>query len=271
MSGRLRFAALGFVALAGAAAVRAVPARGRTVAVITESNGDGRNLPAPTADRPAFFLAQSGGQHDFGELVAGEGKLAAAAVEAPLLAALADGHYLPAPAGRAPGLLVVYSWGLHAAVAPDLEDPGYGNLLDRAALVAGLKFAAELKDVLDQNDFSVAATSQRPWGAQMPGMRPTTPMVLLDGLSPLEAFRRRDPLTRQLLEQISDDCYYVIVAAYDYAALARGERRLLWRTKLSMRAQGTSLDAAVPALLARGAGFFGRAMAGPELLPGANG
>jgi len=264
----LRSALVLLPVLPAAAAPSAAVERGRVIAVITEYTDFGRKVAPPSADQPAYFVAQSTGQHDFGQALAGEPTLAAPAVQPQLAAALAAAHYLAAPAGREPTLLVIFSWGLHAQVAPDLEDPGYGNLLDRAALVAGQKFAAELRSVLDQYDLSVAATSQRPWGAQMPGMRPTTPAILQDGFSPLESFRRRDLLTARLLEQISDDCYYVIVTAYDYAALARGARRPLWRTKLSMRAQGTALPDAVAALLRQGSGYFGRDMDKPVLLGG---
>lgn len=269
MRSLLRSALLLLPALSAMAAPAAAAERGRVIAVITECTDAGRRVAPPTAGEPAYFVAQSNGQHDFGQPLAGEPTLAAGTVQPQLEAALAADHYLPAPAGRAPALLVIFSWGLHANVGSDLEDPGYGNLLDRAALVAGQKFAAELRSVLNQFDLSVAATSQRPWGAQLPGMRPTTPAILQDGFSPLESFRRRDLLTARLLEQISDDCYYVIVTAYDYAALARGERRLLWRTKLSTRAQGTALPDAVAALLRQGSGCFGRDMAKPELLGGA--
>jgi hypothetical protein len=273
---RLRPPALWGLSVLAVAAARAPAApagadHGRIVAAITEYTDAGRQVPPPTAGRPAWVLCHSGGQHDFGQPLAGELTLAPDTVQAPLVAALAADHYLPVAAGQAPTLLVIYSWGLHANVAADMEDPGDRNLLDRASLVAGQKFARELTRVLNESDLSLAATSTRPWGAQLPGMNPTTPMILQGGLSPLEAFRRRDPLTARLLDQIGDDCYYVIVAAYDYGSLARGERRLLWRTKLSLRAQGMSLGDAVTTLLASGTAYFGRDMAGPVLVPGAKG
>jgi hypothetical protein len=82
----------------------------------------------------------------------------------------------------------------------------------------------------------------------------------------METFRKRDPLTRRLLEQIANDCYYVVVSALDYGALAKGERRLLWRTKLSASAQGASMTDAIPALIGAGTGFYGRDMALPEFI-----
>ena len=68
-----------------------------------------------------------------------------------------------------------------------------------------------------------------------------------------------------LLERISDECYYLVVSAYDWAALARGEHRLLWHTKLSACSRGLSQAETIPALLASGAGVFGKDMTEAEL------
>ena len=83
--------------------------------------------------------------------------------------------------------------------------------------------------------------------------------------SPIEAFRRRDLKTEYLLRQIADDCYYVVVSAFDYSSVARGKQQLLWRTKLTATARGASMATAIPALIASGAGYFGREMNEPEL------
>ena len=232
---------------------------------ITESTENGLQLAAPTADRPAYVVTHSGGQHDFGQASAGEKVPSAETLGQQVEQALGQLHYLRADASHPPSLLIVFSWGVHCSPGDDFEDPGYRNLLDRAALVGGRKFADELKKVLEQNETLAAATSAQPFGAQMPGMRPMSAASLFQSQSPIEDLRRRDLKTEYLLRQIADDCYYVVVSAFDYSSVARGKQQLLWRTKLTARARGASMATTIPALLVSGAGYFGRAMSEPEL------
>jgi hypothetical protein len=233
--------------------------------VITESTLGGRQIAAPTADRPAYVVTHSGGQHDFGQVPAGEKTPSAETLEQLVEQALGRLHYLRADASHPPSLLIVFSWGVHCSPGDDFEDPGYRNLLDRAALVGGRRFADELKKILEQNETLAAATSMEPFGAQMPGMRPMSAASLFQHDSPIEAFRRRDLKTEYLLRQIADDCYYVVVTAFDYSSVASGKQQLLWRTKLTATARGASMATAIPALIANGAGYLGREMNEPEL------
>ena len=204
---------------------------------ITESTENGLQLAAPTADRPAYVVTHSGGQHDFGQASAGEKVPSAETLGQQVEQALGQLHYLRADASHPPSLLIVFSWGVHCSPGDDFEDPGYRNLLDRAALVGGRQFADELKKVLEQNETLAAATSAQPFGAQMPGMRPMSAASLFQSQSPIEDLRRRDLKTEYLLRQIADDCYYVVVSAFDYSSVARGKQQLLWRTKLTARAR----------------------------------
>jgi hypothetical protein len=237
-----------------------------TVAAITELTDAGRKVAPPAPDQPVYVVTHAGGRHDFGRSVAGQDAPTEAVLQQQLDAALAADHYLASTADHPPTVLLIFNWGVHANLDDAIQDPGYANVLDRAALVGGRKFTADLTAALKEDELSVAATSTRPWGAQLPGMRPTRASILSQGFSPMESFRRRDLLTRRLLEQISNDCYYVVVSALDYSALAKGERRLLWRTKLSATAQGASLARTIPALIKAGTGRFGRDMSGPELV-----
>ena len=234
---------------------------------ITEFTEEGRKFAAPTAAKPAYFLTHSGGEHDFGQVSAGQKPLPEGAIEQQLAETLAACHYLPATGGHPPSLVLFYIWGTHSRPEPLIEDPGYKNLLSRAALIGGRKFASELKEALIKDEHSEAAIPAQAWGAQMSGGNSIGAANLFTSFSPLETFRRRDAKTARLLARIGDECYYIVVSAYDYAALARGENRLLWHTKLSACSRGLSLAETVPALLAGGASAFGRDMREPEFLP----
>ena len=232
--------------------------------VITESTEIGLRLPAPTADQPAYVVTHSGGQHDFGQVPAAETATSAEILDQRLGKALGEAHYLPTDASHPPSLLIVFSWGIHCRPGDEIGDPGYRNVLDRAALVGGLKFASELKNAIEKEEAIVAATSTQPWGAQMPGLRTTSAASMFQSRSPLEAFRKRDAKTEQLVQQITDDCYYVIISAFDYSSVMHGKKQLLWRSKLTVAARGASMATAIPALVDSGAAYAGRNMSGPE-------
>ena len=232
---------------------------------ITEWTVDSLQFVAPTADRPAYVVTHSGGQHDFGQVPAGDRPPAAGILDQQVEQALGRLHYLRADATHPPTLLIVFSWGVHCSPGDDFEDPGYRNLLDRAALVGGRKFAGELQKALEQNETLAAATSMQPFGAQMPGARSMSMASFFQSQSPIEDLRRRDLKTDHLLRQIADDCYYVVVSAFDYSSVARGKQQLLWRTKFTTTARGAAMAAALPALIANGAGYLGVEMNEPEL------
>lgn len=249
-------------AVVSTAAQPAAQPGGRAVdgTAITESTEAGRQVVVPTADRPAYFVIQSGGRHDFGSAIAEKKAASSENFDQQVAGSLARSHYLPGDASHQPSLLIVYNWGLHGVSSENFDDPGYRNLLDRAALVGGNGFANELKKVLQQSQLAADATPTGRWGAQMPGMRSVSAASLFQASNPFERFRKRDQKTEDLLVQLSNDCYYVVISAFDYATVGQNKRQLLWRTKLTTAAPGTSLAAAVPSLIANGAGYFGRGM-----------
>jgi hypothetical protein len=232
---------------------------------ITESTEDGRQIAAPTADRPAYVVTHSGGQHDFGQVPAGEKVPSAETLDQQVEQALGRLHFLRADASHPPSLLIVFSWGVHCLPGDEFEDRGYRNLLDRAALAGGSRFADELEKVLVQDGALSSAVSMRPIGIRLGGMRPTLAASLFQSISPIETFRRRDLKTEYLLQQITNDCYYVVISAFDYASVVRGKQQLLWRTKLTTLARGVSMADSIPALITNGAGYYGRDMNEPEL------
>ena len=233
---------------------------------ITESTDAGRQIAAPTADHPAYVVVHSGGRHDFGSAIAENRTPAPETLGQQMESSLAGMHYLQADANHPPSFLIVFNWGIHGVVGEGAgaTDPGYRNLLDRAALVGGSGFASELKNVLIQNEKAQDATPTGRWGAQQPGMSSPNAASLFQSSSPFEVFRRRDQKTENLLIQLSNDCYYVVISAFDYSTVGQGKSRLLWRTKLTAAAPGISMADAIPSLMANGAMYFGRNMTEAE-------
>jgi hypothetical protein len=232
---------------------------------ITESTEVGRQIAAPTAEHPAYVVIYSKGQHDFGSLPASEKTPSPEILEQQLEKTLAQLHYLRADATHQAAYLMVLSWGIHCAAVGNADDSGYRNLLDRAALVGGNGFANELWKVIEQNQAVAYATSTGAFGAQLSGMRPTSAASLFVSVSPIEIFRRRDQKTENLLMQASNDCYYVVISAFDYSTVSKGKSQLLWRTKLTTTTPGISMADAVPSLIATGGAYLGRSMTEAEL------
>jgi hypothetical protein len=145
---------------------------------------------------------------------------------------LASQNYL---ASSAPSLLIVYHWGVIRPDSHQIRDTFniQPNLKARIALIATSREAGEIENFL----------LDRRMGRINPAFR--VPGFL--------AIQERD-----LLDLARDDRYFVIVSAYDYAALTRRETKLLWRLKVSTRSPGESMAEALPALLSGGAPYFGR-------------
>jgi hypothetical protein len=68
----------------------------------------------------------------------------------------------------------------------------------------------------------------------------------------------RSPRDEHLRYQIEHDLYYVVVSAYDYSRLTKGERHLAWRTTLTVNSEGVSLTDTLPPLIASATDFLGR-------------
>lgn len=208
--------------------------------VITEMTEEGKKIPPPTEEKPLYYFAQSAGFHGEGQGVQDYPPLELGKLEAQLSASLKINHYLPATDGHPPTIVLFYIWGVHNRLDPEMRDIGNANLLSRAQLVGGTKFAHELYQALVEWDAAGSPTG--------------------DITDPVHRFIERDDLTRQLMEQIFTDCYYIVVSAYEGAALAHGQRKLLWRTKIATPSQGIGLKETLPALVAGGANYYGKEM-----------
>ena len=228
------------------------------ISVITEKSDEGKKIPSPTLEKPAYYSIMSSGYRHQGDGVSDEGKVSEEILQKFVETALANSHYLPADNAHPATLILFYFWGVHSGFdAGDPEsgdgghpDIGHKNLIQRAQLVGGVKFAHEFAVALDQRDQSRMAS-----GSQG-----------LIGMDPVYLFSIRSDINRSLVDQILDDCYYIVVSAYDAAALVKGERKLIWRTKMSTPAQGVSLVETVPALVASGGTYFGRDMDEPSII-----
>ncbi len=62
-----------------------------------------------------------------------------------------------------------------------------------------------------------------------------------------------------LIADIEEERYYIVISAYDFkAATQEGKRKLLWATRVSVRAQGNRFDEQLKTMLANASGYFGQ-------------
>jgi hypothetical protein len=191
-----------------------------SMTVYTELTERGRQVPPASAAAPVYFVISP----------------TPAVLQDTLFQSLAGGGYQPAPEGQPAGLALVYYWGSHQSMDPDLgalfPERNRQYFMERAYLVGGRAYRHEI-----MNQFNYGYT-----------------------------FADRTPRKNFLINQVSDDIYFVIVSAYDYAALAAGERRLLWRTMMTVATNGVSMKDSLPPLILTAGPYFGRETAEPVAL-----
>ena len=201
----------------------------------TEMTDYGRLLRAASPERPVYFVGLDAGFRQLGWNVGGEHPPKAAELERAMNTALATNGYLPAVSGRPVGLALIYYWGSHNKpdddTARDFPQLMQKNILERAILVGGKKFAAGVS-------FSME------WGE-----------------SPADTEEKMEFLR----EQTRMEVYYVIASAYDYQALAHGERKLAWRTTMTVTSAGLAMNETLPTMVVAAAPFFGRETEMPEI------
>lgn len=223
--------------------------------VVTELTTEGKKLPRPSRSHPVYYAVEVAGYHAEGQGPEDTHPPTPEELAASLQQALAVNGYLPASREHPPAMLIVYYWGIHTnldtgsdeiegSATPDIR---HKNLLSRAALVGGSKFADELRRALEKQDREDEVRVNLPpeFGS------------MLANFGPLRLFTERDAKTRQLYEEARGDCHYAIASAYDYAEAAQGRRRLLWRTKMTADSQGVAMRDTLPGLILNAGKYFG--------------
>ena len=231
--------------------------------VITEMTDAGKMRPLASPAAPVYYAVHAAGYRVFGDAIP-EKTLSAAEVGVLLRRALATNGYLPATPEHPPQLLIVYFWGVHNLFDQDnlaLSDEQWtNNILERAALVGGEKFAAELATAIERSDVASASISTHLTSA--PAADPTgrdatstadygqSPQPEVNSMSnlgaaqavaqmsslmdPVRLFKQRSAKNEFLMDQASDSCYFVVASAYDYSSVATHVKLLLWRTRMTV-------------------------------------
>jgi len=236
-------------------------------AIVTEMTDEGRKLPDPSFEHPVYYLSHSMGQRDVGDAYGGTKPIPYAYLEKQLNNSLASNGYRPTDADHPPTQLLIFTWGMHNKIDTSIDDTdtgdsgdgsddgsggdsgassfsgnsladtnGYANLLSRAKIVGGKKFADEYAQ------------------------------AMMEGSMAMRQFSQRDETTETLCYEVQNECYYLLVTALDIDALQRHERRVLWTTTISTISQGVSFESTLPIMVNNASYFFGRETNGAEIV-----
>ena len=198
--------------------------------VFCELTDYGRTLPEVTPQNPAYYIARDSGLQEFGLSVGGSHPPDAKYLEKVVQRALSGNGYLPAgPGERRPTLVLFLSWGCYYSF--DHEDRlkfpelALHHDLERSLLVGGQKY---------ERNFA----------------------GLYSGLPTLYRSQKQEFMDYQA----RNDLYFVVVSAYDHDALAHGQRRLVWRARMTANTRGVAMDETLPPLVLTAGPYFGRDM-----------
>ena len=196
----------------------------------------GRTITPPSAQAPVYYEMNDGGMQMRGDAAGYKDIPSAAVLTDALQRTLAASGYLPAKGEHKPGLLLVYFRGAHERLdretGENFPDLARRYVMERAILVGGKDYAHKLEEELNRPELNVAPSLKQQF----------------------------------LKEQALDDLYYVVVSAYNYDDALRNQRRLLWRTTMTVNSHGISMNQGMPALIVMGENFYGRETTQPMVL-----
>ena len=237
---------------------------------VTEMTDTGRKQPLPSATQPVYYLAQAGGYRQMGDgAAAGEQIPPPTDMQKLMQDALTKAGYLPADPSHPASLVVIFHWGSYTTPAELPDSPPVSvaiknhQLLERAALVGGEKYSRELERALVEastlSDTTAPTRTTADTGETIAdNVFGNAGGYFSDVVNPLALFLSKTPKNRELFELAAGSCYYVIASAYDAAAAAKKQKTLLWRTKMSVAANGVSLAETVSPMISRSPRYLGQ-------------
>lgn len=243
-SAREHFALLAFGLSVLALAVCAAPKKDKAEVVANaELTEEGLKIPRPTHGNPVYYVPMIHGWNEIGKIVAGEEPPKRSDVLRQLAQALAkEGYVLQALRPDAnttmPSLIIDIAWGY---MNPDVVETG---ALDLGTGEGGSMAPAGLR-----NDPTQSTTTD---------FNADDMVTLVVGSAPGRLTALSQTESEKVGVAVGEGRYFIIVSAYDFDSSLKGERTLLWCTRMSTARQGVWMSDVVPALVATGVSLFGR-------------
>lgn len=207
--------------------------------VVAEQSAQGTSVPRPTPEHPVYYITYDVGYIESGTPLGGLKPPSAGVVGQNLRAALESQGYQLATSQTPPSLVLVYSWGCVYA------DTQIGQTVINTGGITGAK------------PFSRFPNRALGWSFVLPS-RIASQLVRSKSSRYSSSPLYRDSGLPMYPESVELNRNFLVVTAYDYAALQRHEKTLLWRVKLSASESSATMASALPALARAGAPYFGR-------------
>jgi hypothetical protein len=223
----------------------ASPSEGE-VAVVVDMTDAGRKIAPPTPEHPAFYVPVVIGYRSEGGQVAGEKPPPPPErVMHQLAVTLAEqGYRVVGTKTGEPTVLLLFAWGSwnpQIDKVPFEEDADPSKESDASPPLptgsGGLERTVPSRNATDMLRLVAGNTINR---------LPMMPSYMTDV--------DRDAIRSDATE----NRYFVVVVAYDWAAMKQHKRVPLWTAKMSIRSTGSWFDEVFPALIKSGGPFFGR-------------
>lgn len=218
--------------------------------VITEMTDAGRQAPRATPENPIYYDLFFDRSLDLASRSSNGSKTPRPEyLEDALRKGLAGRNLLRAVTGHPASLLLICHWGQYSQGdfidGIDSVARSQDEVLSRARLIGGEKFAKEFEKAIAEQELLLRATSGPSHPVENSVLGRPTPVIgdmMMPGTwCPVERFMALDERNRHLVTEATRGCYFVVVSAYDSKMALEGKRRLHWRTKMTVNDDGVSM------------------------------
>jgi hypothetical protein len=189
---------------------------------------------------------------------------------------LAGQNYVPAPDKQSADLMLVLHWG----TTLPWDDGTHRQFMNQVSdafkdaqsvgFLPGQSGWASVGDRQIMGQVTAAAQNELYQAMMMldlaQGMRRRMNESNANLLGYVGEINRRNDITRyaglgtafdDLIQELEEPRYYVVIGAYDFQEVLKGRQKLLWSTRVSIREQGNRFDAFLPAMFAQASEYFG--------------
>ncbi|MEO6569169.1 MAG: hypothetical protein ABIO94_10445 [Opitutaceae bacterium] len=238
--------------------------------VFTEMTSAGRERPEPTREKPLRYFAPAGSYVEMGwQTMAGERPPPWPQLREAVQAALAaNGYNLIADDHQRPDVLIVFSFGAFStdlaqlAVDPMTQEPIFPPPVTAEELLpylmkGPLRDAKAVQDVIDRARFigggrvAEELRSALVFESSYNGPDGGSPVQLLLHGSGGGAVER-------VLELAFHTCYFVTATAFDFSGVEKKQKQVLWQTRMTVEAQGVTMDEVLKPLIINTGSYLGR-------------
>ncbi len=204
------------------------PKAGPDVLVVSDVFVEDKDSVIATAEKPVYYVFIGGKERHIGTPYAGDPMPNMEEVRRELAKVLAQNHYLQTKVGGpAPSIVVVYSWG---SANPDIMELE-GNTTNDATGETSSVTTFHMSNGREMRNLAGAHKAQN--------------KLLLS--------TERDEIN----DAIQSDRLYIFVSALDAQALAKKEKKLLWRTSITIDSRRNSLADSFSTMIASAGPYFG--------------